>query len=62
MFNQENKIIYNKNNPEKPSKTKAVKHILYGYTVLKIWTFDDIENKHDIYGVKGCMKILFETP
>ena len=62
MLDKENKIIYSKSNSEKPPKTKAAKHILYGYTVSKIWTFYNTENKHDIYRAKNCMKSLLQTP
>ena len=37
-----------KNNPEKPSTTKAVKHIPSGFSMSKISSFKDIENKHGV--------------
>ena len=37
-----------KNNWEKPSAVKVAEHISCSYTMSTIWTFDDIENKHDV--------------
>ena len=34
------------NNPENSSTTKIGEHILCGYSMSTIWTFDHIENKH----------------
>ena len=44
------------NNPEKSSTTKIVEHIPRGYSMLTIWGFDHIENKHTLYCRKDCME------
>ena len=44
------------NNPEKSSTSKLGAHIPRGYSVLTIWAFDHIENKHTLYHGKDCMK------
>ena len=44
------------NNPEKSSTTKIVEHIPCGYSMLTIWGFDHIENKHTLYCRKDCME------
>ena len=38
------------NNPEKPSKTNISEHIHCGYSVLITWAFDNMENRHTLYG------------
>ena len=35
---------------------KIAKHISCGYSMLTIWGFDYIENKHTLYPGKYCMK------
>ena len=45
------KIETCENNTEKKLTTKISKHILCRYSLLTIWPFDKIENKH-------CMKIF----
>ena len=44
------------NNPEKSSNIKTGEHILYGYSMPKIWRFDHIEDKYTLYRGKDCMK------
>ena len=44
------------NNPEKSSTMKIVEHIPCGYSMLTIWGFDHIENKHTLYRRKNCME------
>ena len=43
-------------NPENVSKKEARKHILCGYSMSNIYTFDHIENKHTLNCKKKCMK------
>ena len=38
-----------KNNPEKPCTTKVGEPIPCRYSMYTIWTFDGIENNHDVY-------------
>ena len=45
-----------KNNPENSSKTKVSKHIPSSFSMFKISSFRSIENKHDVYRGKDCMK------
>ena len=42
---------------ENSSTTKIRKHILCGYLMSTIWTFDSIKNKHSFYHGEGCMKV-----
>ena len=44
------------NNPENSSKTIIVEHIPCGYSMLTIWDFDSIENKHNLYRGEDYMK------
>ena len=44
------------NNPEKSSTTKFGEHIPCGYLMSTIWALDNIENKHNSYRGKDCMK------
>ena len=37
-----------KNNPEKSSTTKVGEHILSGFSMSKISSLKNIENKHDV--------------
>ena len=46
-----------KNNPEKPCTTKLCEHIPCSYSMSAIWTFDGVENKHDLYRYEYCMKV-----
>ena len=43
-------------NSEKSCTTKVGDHIPCGHLIPAIWTFDNIENKHDIYRGEDCMK------
>ena len=49
-----------KNNPENSSTKKVSEHIPLGFSMFKISTFRRIENKHDAYKGKDCMKIFWE--
>ena len=45
-----------KNNPENSSTTKVSEHIPPGFSMSTISSFTNIENKHDVYRGKDCMK------
>ena len=45
-----------KNNPENSSKTKVREHISSGFSMSTTSLFRNIENKHDLYRGKDCMK------
>ena len=45
-----------KNNLENSSTTKVSKHIRSGFSMSTISSFRRIENKHDLYRSKDCMK------
>ena len=47
-------------NPENSSTTKVSKHIPSGFSMSIISSFRSIENKHDIYRSKDCMKSFCE--
>ena len=49
-----------KNNPENSSTKKVNKHIPSGFSMSIISSFRNIENKHDLYGGKNCMKKFCE--
>ena len=49
-----------KNNAENSSKTKVSEHIPPGFSMSTISSFRSIENKHDVYRSKDCMKTFFE--
>ena len=49
-----------KNNPENSSTTKVSEHIPSGYLMTTISSFRSIENKHDVYRGKDCMKKFYE--
>ena len=49
-----------KNNPENSSTTKVSKHIPSGFLMSTISPFRSMENKHDVYRDKDCMKKLSE--
>ena len=49
-----------KNNPENSSTTKVSKHIPSSFSRSTISSFRSIENKHDVYRSKDCMKKLCE--
>ena len=48
-----------KNNLENSSATKLGEHILF--SIFKISSFKSIENKHDVYRGKDCMKKFCES-
>ena len=45
-------IVYNK---------KKGEYILCEYSMSTIWTFSDIENKHDVYRSEETIKIICES-
>ena len=49
-----------KNNSENSSTTKVSKHIPSGFSISTISMFRRIENKHDVYRGKDCMKKFCE--
>ena len=49
-----------KNNPENWSTTKVSKHIPLRFSMSIISSFRSIENKHDVYRGKNCMKKFCE--
>ena len=49
------------NNAEKSSTAKIHKHIPCGCSISKIWEFDGIEKKHNIYRGEDCMKTFGES-
>ena len=49
-----------KNNPENSSTTKVTEHIPSGFSMSTISSFRSIENKHDGYRSKDCMKKFCE--
>ena len=54
------KIDEYKNNPENWSTTKVSKHTPLGFSMSIISSFRSIENKHDVYRGKNCMKKFCE--
>ena len=50
------KIGGSKNNPENSSTIKVSEDIPSGFSVSTISSFRNIENKHDVYRDKDCMK------
>ena len=48
-------------NVAKLSIRKVGKDILCRYSMSKIWSFDGIENKHDVYRGEDFMKKFFES-
>ena len=54
------KIDACKNNPQNLSTTKLRKHILSGLSMSTISSFRSIENNHDVYRGKYCMKNFWE--
>ena len=48
-------------NPENFSTIKIGEHIPCRYSMLTIWEFDHIENKHTSYRGKDCMKTFCES-
>ena len=49
-----------KNNPENSSTTKVSEHIPLSFLMSTISSFKNIENIHDVYKGKNCMKNLCE--
>ena len=49
-----------KNSHEKSSTVKIYEHIPSGFPMSTILLFKDIENKHDVYRGKNCMKKFYE--
>ena len=49
-----------KNNPENSSTTKVCKRIPSRFSMSTISTFRSIENKHDVYLGKDCVKKFSE--
>ena len=54
------KIDGYKNNPENSSTTNVSKHIPSDFSMSTISSFRSIENKHDVYRGKDCMKKFCE--
>ena len=54
------KINRCKNNLENSSATKVSEHIPSGFSISAISSIKSIENKHDIYRRKDCMKKFCE--
>ena len=50
-----------KNNPENPFTTEVGEHIPSGFSISTISSFKSIENKHDVYRGKDCMKKFCES-
>ena len=50
-----------KNNSENSSTTKVSEHIPSGFSMSTISSFRSIENKHDLYRDKVCMKKSYES-
>ena len=50
-----------KNNSEKASTTKIGEHMPFRYSMYMIWTFDGIDNKHDVYRGEGYRKKFCES-
>ena len=49
-----------KNNPENSFTTKVSEHILSRFSMSTISSFRNIENNHDVYRGKYCLKIFCE--
>ena len=49
-----------KNNPANSSKSKVREHIPSGFSMSTISSFRSMENKHDMYGGKDCIKKFCE--
>ena len=50
-----------KNDSENSFTTKVDKHVLSGFSMSTISSFKNIENKHDVYRGKDCMKTFCES-
>ena len=49
-----------KNNPKNSFTTKVSEHIPSGFSMPTISSFRSIENKHDVYRCKDCMRKFCE--
>ena len=49
-----------KNNPENSSTSKVSEHIPLGFSMSTISSFRSIENQHDMYRGKDCIKKFWE--
>ena len=49
------------NNPENSSTARVGGHIPSGFSMSAIWSFKNLENKHDVYRGKDCMKKFCES-
>ena len=49
-----------KNSPENSSTTKVSEHIPFSFPMSIMFPFRSIENKHDAYRGKDCMKKFSE--
>ena len=49
-----------KNNPENSSTSKVNEHIPLGFSMSTISSFRSIENQHDMYRGKDCIKKFWE--
>ena len=48
-------------NKKNSSTTKACEHIPSGFSMSAISSFKSIENRHDVYRGKDCLKKFFES-
>ena len=55
------KVVGCKNNPKKSSTKKLVEQIPCGYSMSTVWTFDGIENEHDVCRGEDFMKKFCES-
>ena len=49
-----------KNNPKNSSTAKVSKHIPSGFSMSTISSFRSVQNKHDVYRDKDCLKRFCE--
>ena len=56
MFNR--KDWWSKNNPENTSATNVKEDIPSSFLMFTIFSVKSIENKHDVYRGKDCMKMF----
>ena len=55
------KIYRRKNNLESVSPTKVIEHVPSGFSMSTILSLKSIENNHNVYRVKDCMKNFCES-
>ena len=60
MFKIE-KIDKCRNNPKNSCTIKVVKHIPSGFSMSAISSCESIQNTHDVYRGKVCMKKFYES-